>query len=120
MANSATVNGGVIAVIPPNSNWLGSVLLSATLPVAIGGIAAAAVPTVTVSGSGGNMKDGDVLAAVALAVPAVNALALLGAQATDSVSSGSINVQSRANPLQLVLNLPAGVTAVAVAAGAVQ
>lgn len=120
MANSTTVNGGIVVTVPANSNWLGSILLSASATVPIGGAAVATIPTVTVSGSGGNMKDGDTMAAVALAMPAVSVTALTGQQVASSMSTGFVNVQARATPVSLILNFAPGVTAVAVAAGAVQ
>jgi hypothetical protein len=118
MANSSTTNGGTVLTIPPNSNWFGSFSLSATLAVAIGSAASTAVPSITVSTAGGaSMNNGDTVAAVALAVPAVNALGLLGSTATATADTGPLNIQTRANQLQLVLNYGAGVTAVGSAVG---
>lgn len=118
VANSASTNGGTVLTIPANSVWRGSVSISAALTVAIGGGAVAAQPSVTVSGSGGSWANGDVVVAVSVAAPAVGALALLGLLATNSLATGDILVQARANPLTLVLNFSgAGVSAVAVAIG---
>lgn len=120
MATSTTVNGGTVLTIPANRLWQGSVGLSATLTVAIGGAAASAVPTVTVSGTGQNVSNGDTLAAVALAVPAVNALALLGGQATATAIGGPLTIQTGSQAVSLILNFPAPVTAVGWVCGALQ
>ena len=104
MANSATVNNATILTIPANSIWRGSVTLGATLAVAGGGTAQTDYPKVVVSGAGGTWADGDVVAALALFVPAVGVTALTGSMVTATISTGEIQVQSRTNPLLLKLS----------------
>lgn len=118
MANTTTTNGGVVLAIPANSIWRGCIMLSATLAVAVAGGAATSYPSITVSGSLATWNDGDTVARVALFVPAVGITALTGAQTTTSISTGEIQVQTRANPVNLVLNFTtAGTSAVATAIG---
>lgn len=120
MANSTQVNGGTVLTIPAGSSWYGSVMLSAALVTAIGSAAATSVPTVVLSGAGGNMNDGDTAVAVALSTPATLVTALAGAQASETCVSPILFIQARANPVKLTLNFGAGVTAVATAFGAIQ
>lgn len=117
MANTTTVNGGVVVTIPANSMWAGSVTLCATLAVTVGGSAATQFPSITVSGTGSTWADGDTVIRLALFVPAVGVTALTGSLATATLATGGITVQTRANPISLILNLGAGVTAVGTAIG---
>lgn len=117
MANSTTAAGGTVLSIPPGTNWIGSVHLSATLMSLIGAAAVTAFPSVTLSGTGGNMNDGDTIVSVALSLPAINVTALAGAQTTATAICGPMNIQTRGNAVKLILNYGAGVTAVAVACG---
>lgn len=120
MANTSTVNGGTVLTVPAGSNWIGSVILSASVALAPGGAGVGATPSITVSGGGGNYADGDTLAAVSLTLAAVGVTSLVGVSTAETVSTGQINVQARATPVKLILNMPAGVNAVGVAAGAMQ
>ena len=117
MANSTTANAGTVLTVPANKIWQGSVSLSATLAVSIGGSAGTQFPSITVSGLGANWADGDVVLKLALAVPAVGALSLAGATASGSVSTPEIRIRTRANPVSLILNIGAGVTGVGTAVG---
>lgn len=118
MPNSSNVNGATILTIPPNSIWSGSVTLAATLAVAVGGTAATDYPSVTLHGTGGTWADGDHVIRLALFVPAVGLTAVTGSTATAAVSTGSINIQSRANPITLTVDFnPTGTSAVATAGG---
>lgn len=118
MANSSNANGGTVLTIPPNSIWRGSVSLCATLAVAVGGSAATSYPDIRVSGSGGTWANDDYVLRLALFVPAVGVTALTGSMVTATINTGEIQVQSRANPLTLVLNFTtAGTSAVATAIG---
>jgi len=117
MANMTNANAGILITIPANSTWRGSVGISATLTVAIGGSAATQYPSVTVSGSGGTWRTGDTVVGLALATPAVAVTALAGLAVTASMSTGDIQVQTRANPVDLVLNIGPGVTGIAMATG---
>lgn len=119
MANSTTVNGGTVLTIPANKVWRGSVSLCATLAVAVGGTAATNFPEIVVSGTGATWADGDVVIKLALFVPAVGVTAVQGSQVTATLATGSIQVQTRANPINLILNYGTGVTAVGVAIGEV-
>lgn len=118
MANSSNANGGTVLTIPANSIWRGSVSLCATLAVAIGGSAATSYPDIRVSGTGGTWNDQDYVLRLALFVPAVGATALTGSMVTATINTGEIQVQSRANPLSLIINFPTtGTSAVGTAIG---
>lgn len=118
VANSATTNGATILTIPANKTWYGSVMLGATLAVLVGGSAATSYPAVTLHGTGGTWTDGDLVASLALFVPAVGLTALTGSTATAAVSTGPISITARANPITLTLDFTtAGTSAVATAAG---
>jgi hypothetical protein len=117
MSNTATTDGGTLLTVPANSTWLGSVILSATLAVAIGGAAATARPSVTISPDAPPYSDGDTVVAVALAVPAVAALSLIGGATGATATVESISIQTGDDPATLTLHVPAGITAVAVASG---
>lgn len=117
MTNSSTVDGGTVLTIPANKTWSGHLTLAATLAVAIGGAAATRYPTVTISGTGGNMTNGDALISLALFVPAVGVTALTGATASQALAIGPIQVQAGANPVTLLLTLGSGVSGAATAAG---
>lgn len=119
MANSTTVNGGTVLTIPAHSMWEGSVMLCATLAVAIGGSAATQFPSITVSGLGGTWPDGDTVVRLALFVPAVGVTAVTGSQVTAALATGRITVQTRDNPIDLILNFGNGVTACGTAIGEV-
>lgn len=121
MTNMGTADGAVIVTVPANRNWLGSVILSAAQAQALGASPGSTCrPSVTISGAGGNYADGDTVIAVALALPAIALAATVGAGAHNSAATGFINVQARENPVSMILNVPAGVTAVATASGALQ
>jgi hypothetical protein len=120
MANSSTVNGGTVLTIPANSIWQGCVIMSGALVNAPGGSASTVTATVAISGTGGNWNNGDIAAALTLAVPAVNLTALIGASALQTLSTAQITIQSRANPVLLVLTLPTGMSGIAVASGSLQ
>ena len=120
MSNMATTDGAVITTVPAGRNWIGSMVLSASQALGAGGSATASRPSVTVSGAGGNYGDGDTVVAVALALPAVAVTALVGASTANSACTGPINIQARENPVDVILHVPAGVTAVATASGALQ
>lgn len=119
MANSTTTAGGTVVTIPANSIWQGSVSLCGTLAVAVGGGAATQFPSVDVVGTGATWANGDVVIKLALFVPAVGVTALTGSMVTATLATGSITVQTRANPISLILNYGSGVTAVATAIGEV-
>lgn len=119
MSNSTTSNGGTVITVPANTTWIGSISLSATLAVAIGGAAATSYPSITVSGTDGTWSDGDVVLRLALFVPAVGVTALTGALARGDQTISSVRIQARENPISLILNVGAGVTAVATAIGEV-
>ena len=120
MSNMATVDGTVLVTVPPNRNWIGSMILSAAQTTAAGAAAGACRPSVTISGADGNYADGDTVVAVALSVPAVALTALIGASAHNSVSTGPINIQARGNQVTAVLHVPAGTNVVATASGCLQ
>lgn len=117
MANSTTANGGTVLTVPANKTWRGSVSLCATLAVSVGGGAATSFPAITVSGVGGTWADGDVVLKLALFVPAVGVTALTGSMVTATLATGDIQVQARANPIDLLLSIGAGVTGVGTAIG---
>lgn len=118
MANSATTNNATILTIPANSIWRGSITLAATLAVSGGGTAQTDYPKVVVSGSGGTWNDGDVVTGLALFVPAVGVTAVTGSTATATISTGEIQVQSRANPMTLKLSFNStGTSAIGTAIG---
>jgi len=119
MANMANANGGILLTIPAKSIWRGSVGMCATLSVAIGGSAAAQYPSVTVNGSGGTWRTGETVVGLALAAPAVAVTSLVGLAVTASMNTGDIQVQTGANPVDLVLNIGPGVTGMAMATGQV-
>lgn len=119
MANSTTQAGGTVLTIPANKIWRGSVSLCATLAVAVGGQAATQFPSVDVVGASATWADGDVVVKLALFVPAVGVTALTGSMVTATIATGLIYVQTRANPISLILNYGTGVTAVATAVGEV-
>lgn len=120
MSNSTNVNGGVIITVPANSTWNGSVSLSATLAVAIGGAAVTSYPSITVLGAGGAWTNGDTVLGMALAVPAVGASALTGAIAHGDQVLPNVRVQTRENPVSLILNIGPGVVGTASAIGEMQ
>lgn len=117
MSNSATTNGGTIITVPANTTWIGSISLSATLAVTVGGGAATSYPSITASGSGGIWDDGDVVLKLALFVPAVGLTALTGSLTTESLSISGVRIQTRDNPISLILNIGNGVTGVGTAIG---
>jgi len=118
MANFSTVNGGIILTVPTGKRWVGSVTLSASVSGSAGDTATTAHPSVTVSGVGArDWVNGDTVVALALAVPLVGALSLVGVTATSSATSGQLVIQPSANPISLVLNLPTRVVGNALAAG---
>lgn len=118
MANFGNTNGAVILTIPANKRWYGNVTLSASVMGVAGDASMTAHPSVTVSGTGASgWSDGDTVVAVALALPSVGVTSLVGASATTNQSSGLIVIHARANPISLILNLPARVTGNATAAG---
>lgn len=117
MSNSTTVDGGTVLSIPAGKTWQGCLSLAATLAVSVGGAAATRFPKITISGTGGNIDNGDTLVSLALFVPAVGATALTGSLTTDSLAVGPIQIQARDNPITLILTLGSGVTGVATAAG---
>ena len=92
--------------------------MGATLAVAVGGSAATSYPDVRVSGTGGTWNDQDYVLRLSLFVPAVGVTALTGSMVTATMSTGEVQVQSRANPIDLVLNFTTtGTSAVATAIG---
>lgn len=117
MSNSTNVNGGTVLTVPANTTWMGSVALSATLAVAVGGSAATSYPGITVGGSGGNWNSGDTVLSLALFVPAVGATALTGAIARGDQTISNVRIQARDNPVTLTLNIGPGVSGVALAIG---
>lgn len=117
MANFTTAQGGTVLTIPANSGWQGCVSLCATLAVAVGGGAATQFPSIDVSGSGATWPNGDKVLGLALFVPAVGVTAVTGSQVTATLSTSVIHVQTRANPISLILNYGTGVTAIGTAIG---
>lgn len=117
MANTTTTNGGTVLTIPANSLWHGSISISATLAVLVGGAAATQYPSVTVSGQGATWGDGDTVVRLALFVPAVGLTSLTGGTASACMCTGPIHLQTRQNPISLILNFGSGVTATATAVG---
>lgn len=120
MANTTTVNGGTVFTIPANSIWRGSISISATLAVAVGGSAGTQFPSITVSGSGASWADGDTVVRLALFVPAVGVTAVTGSITTDSLSVNDIQIKTGANPINLILNIGSGVTGVGTAIGEIR
>lgn len=120
MANTTNVNGGIVLTIPANSVWKGSVGLSATLSVAVGGTERAQYPSITVSGANASWADGDSVVRLALFAPSVGAAGTTGATATDSMSTGDIQVKTGANSINLILNIGVGVTGVGTAIGEIR
>jgi hypothetical protein len=119
MANSTTTPGGTVLTVPANKIWAGSVGLCATLAVTVGGSAATSFPEIVVSGSGASWADGDVVLKLALFVPAVGVTAVTGSQVTATLTTGPITVQTRDNPITLIMNHGSGVTAAGTAIGEV-
>lgn len=118
MANFGNTNGATILTIPAGRRWYGTVTLSVASSGTAGDASMAAHPSVTISGTGArDWVSGDTVVAAALALPLVGALSLVGVTATTSQTSGQIVIQAQANPISLVLNLPARVTGNALAAG---
>lgn len=118
MANFASTNGATILTVPTGKRWVGTVTLSAASSGGAGDTAMSAHPSVTVSGAGArDWANGDTVVALALALPVVGALSLVGVTATSSATSGQLIIQPTANPISLVLNLPARVVGNALAAG---
>lgn len=117
MANSTTSAAGTVITIPANKHWVGHVVLSATLTVAPGGNASTQYPSIDVSGASASWDNGSKVVTVALAAPAVGVASLIGTAVTATVCSGTITIQTRENPVSLVLNYGAGVTAIGAACG---
>lgn len=120
MANTANSDGGTVVTIAANSIWKGTITLSATLGVAVGGTSATQYPSVTVSGANSSWANGDTVIKLALFVPAVGVTSLIGASTTASLSTGDIQVRTGANSVDLILNIGTGVTGVATAIGVIR
>ena len=118
MANFGSANGATILTVPANRRWVGTVSISATATGSAGDGTVTAHPSVTVSGAGAtDWGDGDTVVAVALALAPVSLTALTGSAVSASQTSGRIVIHARANPVSLILNLPARITGNAFAAG---
>lgn len=118
MANFGNSNGAVILTVPANGRWVGTVSISATATGAAGDSSMSAHPSVLISGSGADdWANGDTVVAVALGLPTVALTSLVGSAVSASASAGDVFIHARANPISLVLNLPARCVGNALATG---
>lgn len=118
MSNSGNTNNATILTIPANSQWIGCVVLSASLSTGIGSTGVTSYPTVTYNGTGGTWNDGDIVAKVVVSTPTVAALSLNGVTDNATVATSQLLFQTRDNPATLTLTFSgSGVSAVATASG---
>lgn len=118
MANYGNSNGATILTVPANRVWKGSVQLAAASSGNAGDASMSAAPSVTISGSGAdNYADGDTVVSAALALPTISLTAVTGVSSATTATSGDLVIRTRANPVSLVLNLPARVVGNALATG---
>lgn len=115
--SAVTKDGGAVLSLAAGTVFQGQITLSATAYVAPGSPALTVYPSLQISGQGGSFADQEVIATLALFVPAVPASASVGLTASQSVTIGPLQIQSGAAPVSLVMNLGPGVIGATSTAG---
>lgn len=102
LAGVATTNGGTIITVPAGQTWMGTVTLSASVLVAVGGAAVSASARVSTAGTGVLPAAGDYLR-LDLGAPAAGT-ALAGSSANNGVAGTMVVTAPSGNSVTLVLN----------------